>query len=182
MVDELNPFVYDDPLPPDALIDRDEETRKLLSLAEGGHNTRLSAPRRYGKTSIILRLLAEADRAGLHTVHVDFYRCVTRGEVARRIEEAYLARLAGPLRRTVSALTRSGRTTVKAQAGGIAVQAEHIRELVRSLGLPTRLSQVGVPESGIPLLVEGAMGDACTLVNPRAPSAEELAELYRRAL
>ena len=60
--------------------------------------------------------------------------------------------------------------------------AEHIRELVRSLGLPTRLSQVGVPESGIPLLVEGAMGDACTLVNPRAPSAEELAELYRRAL
>ena len=60
--------------------------------------------------------------------------------------------------------------------------AEHIRELVRSLGLPTRLSQVGVPESGIPLLVEGAMGDACTLVNPRAPSAEELAECYRRAL
>ena len=105
MVDELNPFVYDDPLPPDALIDRDEETRKLLSLAEGGHNTRLSAPRRYGKTSIILRLLAEADRAGLHTVHVDFYRCVTRGEAARRIEEAYLAALAGPLRRTVSALT-----------------------------------------------------------------------------
>ena len=52
MTDELNPFVYDDPLPPDALIDRDEEARKLLSLAEGGHNTRLSAPRRYGKTSI----------------------------------------------------------------------------------------------------------------------------------
>jgi alcohol dehydrogenase class IV len=60
--------------------------------------------------------------------------------------------------------------------------AEHIRELVRSLGLPTRLSQVGVPESGIPLLVAGAMGDACTLVNPRAPTADELAECYRRAL
>jgi alcohol dehydrogenase class IV len=60
--------------------------------------------------------------------------------------------------------------------------AEHIRELVRSLGLPTRLSQVGVSESAIPMLVAGAMGDACTLVNPRAPSAEELAECYRRAL
>jgi alcohol dehydrogenase class IV len=60
--------------------------------------------------------------------------------------------------------------------------AEHIRERVRSLGLPTRLSQVGVPESGIPALVEGAMGDACTLVNPRAPSAADFAELYRRAL
>jgi alcohol dehydrogenase class IV len=60
--------------------------------------------------------------------------------------------------------------------------AEHVRALVRSLGLPTRLSQVGVPESGIAMLVEGAMGDACTLVNPREPTAEDLAELYRRAL
>jgi uncharacterized protein len=144
MAEELNPFVYDDPLPPDALVDRDEETRKLLTLAEGGHNTRLSAPRRYGKTSIILRTLAEADLAGLQTVHVDFYRCVTRGEAARRIEEAYLARLAGPLRRTVSALTRSWRTTVKAQAGAIAVQAEHIRQLDNQrlselLDLPKRI-------------------------------------------
>jgi alcohol dehydrogenase class IV len=57
-----------------------------------------------------------------------------------------------------------------------------VRELVGSLGLPTRLSQVGVPEAGIPQLVEGAMGDACTLVNPRVPSAEDLAELYRQAL
>ena len=60
--------------------------------------------------------------------------------------------------------------------------AEHVRGLVSSLGLPTRLSQVGVPEAGIPQLVEGAMGDACTLVNPRVPSAEDFAELYRRAL
>jgi alcohol dehydrogenase class IV len=60
--------------------------------------------------------------------------------------------------------------------------ADHVRELVSALGLPTRLSQVGVPESGIPVLVEGAMGDGCTLVNPREPTEEDLAELYRRAL
>ncbi len=60
--------------------------------------------------------------------------------------------------------------------------AAHVRELVRSLGLPTRLSQVGVPEAGIALLAEDAIGDACTLVNPREPTVEELAELYRRAL
>lgn len=60
--------------------------------------------------------------------------------------------------------------------------AEHVRELVRSLGLPTRLSEVGVPESGIAQLVEGAMGDGCTLVNPVEVSEEDFAELYRRAL
>jgi alcohol dehydrogenase class IV len=41
---------------------------------------------------------------------------------------------------------------------------------------------VGVPEEGIPQLVEGAEGDGCTLVNPREPTAEDFAELYRKAL
>ena len=39
-----------------------------------------------------------------------------------------------------------------------------------------------MPEDGIPELVEGAMGDGCTLVNPREPSEEDFAELYRPAL
>ena len=54
--------------------------------------------------------------------------------------------------------------------------------LTSSLGLPQRLSEVGVPESGIPELVEGAMGDGCTLLNPREPSEEDFEELFRRAL
>jgi alcohol dehydrogenase len=60
--------------------------------------------------------------------------------------------------------------------------AEHVRGMVMRLGLPTRLSEVGVPEEGIPLLVEGAEGDGCTLVNPREPTAEDFAELYRKAM
>jgi alcohol dehydrogenase class IV len=60
--------------------------------------------------------------------------------------------------------------------------ASHITSLVHRLGLPTRLSQAGVPESGIPALVEGAMGDGTTLLNPREAGEEDYAELYRRAL
>jgi alcohol dehydrogenase class IV len=60
--------------------------------------------------------------------------------------------------------------------------AEHVRGVVSRLGLPTRLSEVGVPESGIAALVEGAMGDACTLVNPREPTDADFAELYAKAL
>jgi alcohol dehydrogenase class IV len=60
--------------------------------------------------------------------------------------------------------------------------ADHVRGLTSRLGLPGRLSEVGVPEEGIPALVEGAMGDGCTLVNPREPTDEDFAELYRRAL
>ena len=60
--------------------------------------------------------------------------------------------------------------------------ANHITGFVARLGLPTRLSQVGVPEDGIPTLVEGAMGDGTTLLNPREMSEEDYAELYRAAL
>ena len=60
--------------------------------------------------------------------------------------------------------------------------ARYVTELARSLGLPTRLSSVGVPESGIPALVDAALGDGCTLVNPREPTGDELAELFRAAL
>jgi alcohol dehydrogenase class IV len=60
--------------------------------------------------------------------------------------------------------------------------AAHVTGLVESLGLPTRLSQVGVPESAVPALVEGAMGDATTLLNPRELDEEDYAGLYRAAL
>ena len=60
--------------------------------------------------------------------------------------------------------------------------ADHVSELIGRLGLPRRLSEAGVPEAGVPVLVEGAMGDGCTLTNPREPSEEDFAELFRTAL
>jgi alcohol dehydrogenase class IV len=60
--------------------------------------------------------------------------------------------------------------------------AGYLTALIERLGLPTRLAQVGVPEEGIPALVEGAMGDGTTLLNPVEMSEEDYAELYKRAL
>ena len=44
MLTDINPFVYSHPLAPDDIIDRDEETRRLLAAAVGGHYVRLYAP------------------------------------------------------------------------------------------------------------------------------------------
>lgn len=60
--------------------------------------------------------------------------------------------------------------------------ADRVTELTRAVGLPQRLSEVGVPEEGIPLLVEGAIGDGCTLMNPRETSEEDFTELFKAAL
>jgi len=139
----LNPFVYDDPLPPDALVDREREAGHLLRLAEGGHNSRLQAPRRYGKTTLILKVLDDARKAGMQTVYVDLFRSVTVSEVSRRIEEAYLGALAGPARRAVAAVARKWRARVKAAPGGVGAEFERAEDsgqqrLAEMLDLPKR--------------------------------------------
>jgi alcohol dehydrogenase class IV len=60
--------------------------------------------------------------------------------------------------------------------------ADHLTGLRARLGLPGRLSDVGVPADAVPVLAETAMGDGCTLVNPREPTREDFEELFRRAL
>jgi alcohol dehydrogenase class IV len=60
--------------------------------------------------------------------------------------------------------------------------ASWITALTSELGLPQRLSEVGVPESGISDLVDGAMGDGCTLTNPRELDEEAFQQLYEAAL
>jgi alcohol dehydrogenase class IV len=57
-----------------------------------------------------------------------------------------------------------------------------ISDLTSAMGLPQRLSEVGVPESGIPALVEGAMGDGCSVTNARELTEEDFEALYEAAL
>jgi alcohol dehydrogenase class IV len=63
-----------------------------------------------------------------------------------------------------------------------AAVANHIRALTGRLGLPQRLSEVGVPEEAIEQLAADAVGDGSVLVNPREPTEEDFVELYKRAL
>jgi len=65
---------------------------------------------------------------------------------------------------------------------GVEDLASYVEGLRAGLGLPTRLSQVGVPEQGLAALVEGAMGDGTSLLNPREMSAEDYTLLYEQAL
>ena len=86
-------------------MDREAEAGQLLQLAEEGHATRL-APRRYGKTSLIRKVLAEAEDIGMATVEVDFYGVISPDDVAARIERGY-GKLRGPLRRMAIAAIRA---------------------------------------------------------------------------
>lgn len=120
---ELNPFTFNRPVEPEDLIDRDDEARRLLELAEGGHASRLSAPRRYGKTSLLRRVGRDAERIGINYVEVDFYGALSVLDLARRMEEAY-GRLRSPLRRVAISAIETFRPKLSVGAGPVRVEAQ----------------------------------------------------------
>lgn len=118
----LNPFAYSAPVAPPDLVDRLDEVEQLLALAEGGHFTRLSAPRRYGKTSVLHRVLDEAERrAGMNVTLVDLYGIVDAAGFAARLQASYRA-FRGPAGRAMDGLLYAAR--LRAGAGGTGVEIE----------------------------------------------------------
>jgi hypothetical protein len=141
---DLNPFRFSGPLSPEAMIDRDAETDDLLALAQGGHSFRLVGPRRYGKTTLLRRVLESAERDGAATVLVDLQDVLSISEIVVRIERGY-ERLTGPIRRHVENMFRSWDIGLSLGGGGFTatlqrhpnVDAESV--LLRLLELPTSL-------------------------------------------
>src|SRR5919199_4163058 len=113
---DLNPFIFNRPVAPEHLIDRESEVRQLLDLAQGGHATRLSAPRRYGKTSLLHRVARDAENLGINYVEVDFYGIVTHADLVARIEEAY-DKLRSPAKRVAIAAIRALRPRLSVGGG-----------------------------------------------------------------
>jgi uncharacterized protein len=145
---DLNPFEYNGPVSPDEMIDRGEEIERLLGDALGGHNQRLVAPRRYGKTSLLHRVLRDARREGAPTVYVDFFGVLTLDDIAARIERAYAAQLQGPLAQWFLSVRRSLRPIVRAGGGPVPASVEvefqpqgGQQPLLERLALPRRIHE-----------------------------------------
>ena len=65
------------------------------------------------------------------------------------------------------------------QAAQAAVDA--VKALAVKVRIPQHLSELGVPESGLPTLAQAAFNDVCTPGNPRKAVVEEILEVYKKA-
>lgn len=145
----MNPFRYSEPVPPEELIDRNDEAREIVTKAYSGTNTRLIAPRRYGKTSLLRRALHDAQNEGWAAVYVDFFGVLTLADVAARIERAYADALEGPLRSWFRGVQRRLRPTLRLSSGepvpaaGLEVSLDPQEEapLLERLALPRDLHE-----------------------------------------
>jgi uncharacterized protein len=80
-----NPFRYGDLALDEAFADREEELRELVADLRSGQNVVLSAPRRYGKTSLVWRALQELTREGMLVAQVDLMQTPTKERLAERL-------------------------------------------------------------------------------------------------
>src|SRR5918911_4850275 len=85
------PFRFEGPVSPELLIDRQDELTTLARRAADRVGVRLAAPRRFGKTSVLLAHAARLRETGWRTAHVDFSQVSDLTDVARRIASAYAA-------------------------------------------------------------------------------------------
>jgi hypothetical protein len=91
-----NPFPYQRPVLPEQMIDREQETATLLSWCDDGLLIRLDAPRRYGKTSLVRKVFAEAEKDGSVGVLCDLTGVLTLTDIITRLGRSY-AVLRGPV-------------------------------------------------------------------------------------
>jgi hypothetical protein len=150
MISDVNPFVYSHPIAPDEIIDRDEETKALLAAAVGGHFVRLYAPRKYGKTSLLRRVLRDAEREeGMIPILVDLYGVLSIADVAIRFERSYARQLKGKLRARVEEFLQSTGLGLSLGALGISARlqlqprTDPLPALHALLDLPLRLEEGG---------------------------------------
>jgi uncharacterized protein len=151
---DVNPFRFSGPLAPEEMIDRDLEADDLLALVEGGHSFRLVGPRRYGKTTLLRRVLESAAHEEMATVLVDLQDVLSISEIVVRIERGY-ERLKGPIRRHVESLLRTWNIGLSLGGGGFTATLQrnpHVDPesvLLRLLELPATLFD----RQGIPSLI-----------------------------
>lgn len=147
IIASVNPFRCSDPVPVEELLGRDAEAEELVRRAEEGNNSRLVAPRRFGKTSLLRRIIHDARREGWATVYVDFFGVLTLADIAQRIERAYADQLEGRLASWFAGVRRMLRPTFRAGGGPLpagvelAVDAQAEPPLLDRLALPRWLHE-----------------------------------------
>lgn len=115
-----NPFYYDRPLPAEEAIDRPRERTLLVELAESGQTSRLAAPRRYGKTTLIGALATELRAHGWIVAVSDFSRCRKIEDIGERLYDGWRRGLDRRGTRTLwKKVNREVEATVEATVPGV---------------------------------------------------------------
>ncbi len=92
-----NPFTYGDLALDEAFTDREDEVRELTADMRNGQNVLVYAPRRYGKSSLVLRAAQEAISKKVLVAYVDLMKTPTKERFAAALAKTIWSDIASPL-------------------------------------------------------------------------------------
>lgn len=95
MKEEL--FVYGKPAQGGTFTDREKECARLVDNFRYGINTFVISPRRWGKTSLVMKAMKEASGEDLLTVFVDVFKCRCPQDFCEAVSSAVLNQAGGKL-------------------------------------------------------------------------------------
>src|SRR5919199_5084860 len=93
----MNPFTFGDLALDDAFTDREDELRELAADMRNGQNVLVYAPRRYGKSSLVLRAAQEATRRKALVAYCDLMKTPTKERLAAALAKTIYADIASPV-------------------------------------------------------------------------------------
>lgn len=87
-------FVFGKPVEGEFFTDREVEARRLAANFKGGVSTFLLSPRRWGKTSLIKKVMKQVQSEELRVVFVDVFKCKSPIDFAETVASAVLSQTA----------------------------------------------------------------------------------------
>jgi uncharacterized protein len=94
-----NPFRFGRIVSGEAFTDREADLLVLERELRGGQNILLEAPRRFGKTSLILEVKRRLEAGGIQVAYLDCMLVPSRARLADRLASVYLDAFKGPAQR-----------------------------------------------------------------------------------
>lgn len=147
---EPSPFVFDAPIAPGMLIGRDKEVAALRSWARAGRSTVLVAPRRFGKTSLLNKVQADAERIDrMPVILIDLYELASMSDLVIRLERAWARHTPGRLRSRLAKVLAGTELGLNVMGTGFQMrladrpQTPPLPALHALLGLPDQLAGKG---------------------------------------
>ena len=101
-----NPFVFGGVVTGEAFCDRDKEQIELVQAVQDGQNVVIHSPRRFGKTSLVRRVLDEVASQGILTLYVDLYPAVSKSKFLDLYTHALARGLTGSVESVTGTLRR----------------------------------------------------------------------------
>lgn len=100
----VNPFAFDKIAVGNNFCNREHEIQELLSDVRASHNIVMFSQRRYGKTSLITKVLDLAEDEGLLTIYMDIFHILNENDFIRTYAKALASQIEGPIEKTLQTL------------------------------------------------------------------------------